>query len=126
MNTRLVWHMETSGSFTPHQIGFCKNRSTLDPILKLSNQIQQGFAKQRQTIGVFFGLVDLEKVCDTTGSDSINFVAPPAQIKLYEGNKLVLIATKEEAIPSLSLFARYKPVTIITLPTSNLPSPPQL
>ena len=63
INTRLVWYLESNGLLSPYQFGFRKNRSTLDPLLRLSNQIQQGFAKQCQTIGVFF---DLEKAYDTT------------------------------------------------------------
>lgn len=63
INTRLVWHLETKGLISPFQFGFRKNCSTLDPLLRLTNQIQQGFAKKCQTIGVFF---DLEKAYDTT------------------------------------------------------------
>ena len=63
INTRLVWYLETEGLLSPFQFGFRKNRSTLDPLLQLSNQIQQGFASKCQTIGVFF---DLEKAYDTT------------------------------------------------------------
>ena len=37
----------------------------------------------------------------------------------YEGNRLVLVATEEYVIPSLPLFARYRPVPFITLPTST-------
>ena len=63
INARLVWHLEKNGLLSNFQFGFRKGRSTLDALLKLSNQIQQGFAKQCQTIGVFF---DLEKAYDTT------------------------------------------------------------
>ena len=63
INTRLVWYLESEGKLSPYQFGFRKNRSTLDPLLRLSNQIQQGFSKQCQTIGIFF---DLEKAYDTT------------------------------------------------------------
>ena len=63
VNSRLVWHLEAHNLLSPVQFGFRKNRSTLDPLLRLSNQIQQGFASQCQTIGVFF---DLEKTYDTT------------------------------------------------------------
>ena len=45
INTRLVWHLEAKGLISPYQFGFRKNRSTLDPLLRLSDQIQQGFAK---------------------------------------------------------------------------------
>ena len=63
INIRLIWHLESKGLISPCQFGLRKNRSTLDPLLRLTNQIQQGFAKQCQTIGVFF---DLEKAYDTT------------------------------------------------------------
>ena len=68
INTRLVWHLETKELLSPFQFGFRKNRSTLDPLWRLSNQIQQGFVKQCQTIGVFF---DLEKAYDTTWRQGI-------------------------------------------------------
>ena len=58
INIRLVWHLESKGLISPCQFGFRKKRSTLDPLLRLTNQIRQGFAKRCQTIGVFF---DLEK-----------------------------------------------------------------
>ena len=63
INTRLVWHLENKELLSPFQYGFRKNRCTLDPLLRLSNQVQQGFVNQCQTIGVFF---DLEKAYDTT------------------------------------------------------------
>ena len=63
LNSCLVWHLETHNLLSPVQFGFRKSRSTLDPLLRLSNQIQQGFVNQCQTIGVFF---DLEKAYDTT------------------------------------------------------------
>ena len=68
VNARLVWYLEKNGLLSPFQYGFRKNRSTLDPLLRLSNQIQQGFALKRQTIGVFF---DLEKAYDTTWRQGI-------------------------------------------------------
>ena len=63
INTRLVWHLEANGLLSNFQFGFRKGRATVDALLNLTNQIQQGFAKQHQTIGVFF---DLEKAYDTT------------------------------------------------------------
>ena len=63
INSRLIWYLESKNLLSPHQYGFRKNRSTLDPLLKLTNQIQQGFATGKQTIGVFF---DMEKAYDTT------------------------------------------------------------
>ena len=63
INARLVWYLESKNMLSPFQFGFRKNRSTLDPLLRLSNQIQQGFADECQTTGVFF---DLQKAYDTT------------------------------------------------------------
>ena len=68
INVRLVWYLEKNNLISPFQFGFRKNRSTLDPLLRLSNQIQQGFASQKQTVGVFF---DLEKAYDTTWRQGI-------------------------------------------------------
>ena len=62
VNSRLVWHLENNGLLSV-QFGFRRNRSTMDPLLRLSAQIQQGFSNRCQTIGVFF---DLEKAYDTT------------------------------------------------------------
>ena len=47
---------------------------------------------------------------------------PSAQVRLYKGNRFVLIATKAEVNPSLNLFARYKCVPLITLPSLLPPS----
>ena len=69
VNSCLVWHLEAHNLLSPVQFSFRKNRSTLDPLLRLSNQIQQGFVNQCQTIGVFF---DLETAYDTTWCHGVN------------------------------------------------------
>ena len=61
INTRLMWYLEKNKCLASVQYGFRKNRSTLDPLLRLSNHIQQGFVAHKQTIGVFF---DMEKAYD--------------------------------------------------------------
>ena len=63
INTRLVWFLESRNVLSNRQFGFRKNRSTLDPLLFLTREIQNAFAVQGQAIGVFF---DLEKAYDTT------------------------------------------------------------
>ena len=63
VNGRLVWYLESKNYLSPRQFGFRKNRSTLDPLLMLSREVQNALGNQNQTIGVFF---DLEKAYDTT------------------------------------------------------------
>ena len=63
VNTRFVWLLETKGLISDNQFGFRKNRSTLDPLMVLSRDIEKSFALGKQVIGVFF---DLEKAYDTT------------------------------------------------------------
>ena len=63
VNNRLVWYLESKNLLSNRQFGFRKNRSTIDPLLILSREVQNAFANQRQVIGVIF---DLEKTYDTT------------------------------------------------------------
>ena len=63
VNTRLVWYLESKNLLSNRQFGFRKNRSTIDPLMMLTREIQNAFAVQNQTIAVFF---DLEKAYDTT------------------------------------------------------------
>ena len=68
INTRLVWHLETKELLSPFQFGFRKNRSTLDPLWRISNQIKQSFVKQCQIISVF---IDLKRAYNTTWRQGI-------------------------------------------------------
>ena len=68
VNNRLIWYLESKNLLSNRQFGFRKNRSTLDPMLMLSREIQNAFANQNQVVGVFF---DLEKAYDTTWRDGI-------------------------------------------------------
>ena len=119
VNTRLVWHLETKELLSPFQFGFRKNRCTLDPLMRLSNQIQQGFVKQCQTIGVFF---DLEKAYDTTWrfgilkkihnigikGNMINFIRSflsERYIKVRVGNTLSKSFLQEEGVPQGSVLS---------------------
>ena len=63
INARLVWHLEYKNLLFNRKFGFRKNHSTVDPLMILSQEIQNAFAIQNQTIAVFF---DLEKAYDTT------------------------------------------------------------
>ena len=63
INNRLVWYLESRGLLSNRQFGFRKFRSTMDPLLMISREIQNALAVRNQTIAVFF---DLEKAYDTT------------------------------------------------------------
>ena len=58
VNARLVWYLESKNLLSNRQFGFRKNRSTIDPLMFLTREIQNAIALQSQTIAVFF---DLEK-----------------------------------------------------------------
>ena len=63
INARLTWILESRELLSNRQFGFRKSRSTLDPLLLITREIQNAFAVRNQTIAVFF---DLEKAYDTT------------------------------------------------------------
>ena len=119
INTRLVWYLESNSLLSPYQFGFRKNRSTLDPLMNLTNQIQQGFVKQQQTIGVFF---DLEKAYDTTWRFGIikqlhkmgirgkmirfiNSFLSERFIKVKIGNRISKAFPQEEGVPQGSILS---------------------
>ena len=62
VNTRLQWHMEKSGSYSPTQAGFRSGRSTEDPLVDLDHQIRSTLVNRKVTIAVFF---DLKSAFDT-------------------------------------------------------------
>ena len=68
VNTRLMWYMEENNILSPTQSGARKNRSTLDSLASLENQIKEGFLVKKMTVAVFF---DIEKAYDTTWRYSI-------------------------------------------------------
>ena len=119
INYRLVWFLEKNNLISPNQFGFRKNRSTLDPILRLSNQIQQGFVEKKQTVGVFF---DLEKAYDTTWQLGIikqlqKFGVKGNMMKFIKaflserflrvrvGNKMSSLYKQEEGVPQGSVLS---------------------
>ena len=91
----------------------------MEPLLRLFNQIQQGFANQCQTIGVFF---DLEKAYDTTWhhdvikqlqtmevkGNMIRFIRSflsDRSIKVRVGNTLSFSFKLEEGVPQSSVLS---------------------
>ena len=58
---RLMWFLETKGLLNHNQSGFRKNRSCLDQIMRLQDDINKSIHTKGHTIGIF---VDLEKAFD--------------------------------------------------------------
>ena len=56
INARLVWYLDAKNLLSNRQFGFRKNKSTIDPMMILSREIQNAFAVQNQTVTVFFYL----------------------------------------------------------------------
>ena len=50
VNARLVWYLESKNLLSNRQFGFRKNRSTNDPLIFLTREVQNAFAMQSQTI----------------------------------------------------------------------------
>ena len=63
INKRLVWFLENNHCISDYQFGFRKFKSTTDPLIRISTDIQNGFVRSQHTIAVFF---DLQKAYDTT------------------------------------------------------------
>ena len=61
VNSRLVWFLESTGSFSRRQFGFRQNLCTIDPLTFLKRFIQTGFIENKQAFAVFF---DLQKAYD--------------------------------------------------------------
>ena len=114
-----MWYLEKENLLSGVQFGFRKDRSTLDPLLRLSTQIQQGFSDRLQTIGVFF---DLEKAYDTTWrygiikqlydkgirGNMIRFIdsfLTERLIKVRVGNTLSDLYELEEGVPQGSVLS---------------------
>ena len=68
VNMRLMWYIEENNILSPTQSGARRNRSTLDSLGSLENQIKEGFLLKKITVAVFF---DIEKAYDTTWRYSI-------------------------------------------------------
>ena len=82
VNTRLQWHMEKTGSYSPTQYGFRPGRSTEDPLVNFDNQIRSSLVNRKVTVAVFF---DLKNAFDTINHDHILLKLTKAGIK---GNML--------------------------------------
>lgn len=65
---RMMWTIENKYLLDKHQSGFRKGRSTIDNILRLQQEILDGFTMRQYTVCVFF---DIEKAFDHISKESI-------------------------------------------------------
>ena len=63
VNNRLVWFLEKNKLIATVQSGFCKQRGTLDHLVRFETFIREVFIKKEHVVFVFF---DLESAYDTT------------------------------------------------------------
>lgn len=52
INTRLTWHLEIRNFLSPHKFGFRKNRSAIDPLIKIHTDICEALEKKKFINGV--------------------------------------------------------------------------
>jgi hypothetical protein len=62
VNSRLVWLLEGRGLLSNIQCGFRRNRSSVDHLVSLEEQIRQAFLTKQLLVAVFF---DIERAYDT-------------------------------------------------------------
>lgn len=56
INNRLYWHIDTKNIIPAFQIGFKRNRSTIDHIISLESYINLGFNNKEDTYSIFLDL----------------------------------------------------------------------
>ena len=70
LTNRLSHYLETNDLLTIHQSGFRKNRSTIDQIIKLQNDIKKAKHQHKHLLAVF---LDFEKAFDLMWTDGLLF-----------------------------------------------------
>ena len=65
-NKRLVWYLEKEKKIDDRQLGFRKQRSTVNPISKITAKVLDGFRRKEETAAIFF---DIEKNYDKVNRD---------------------------------------------------------
>ena len=63
INNRLTYTIEKTNLISPHQYGFRKNRSTIDPLVRLHTDLCKTFVDKNYLVAIFF---DINKAYDRT------------------------------------------------------------
>ncbi|NQY31272.1 MAG: RNA-directed DNA polymerase, partial [Flavobacteriaceae bacterium] len=67
---RLYWIVETCNLLSDVQCGFRKRKSTIEPLIRLTQDIHRGFSTKSHTFSVF---LDISKAYDTVWKDGLKF-----------------------------------------------------
>ena len=68
MNARLMWCLESECNLSDVQCGFCKNRPTVDHLVRFETFVREAFITKEHAVAIF---IDLEKAYDTTWKNGI-------------------------------------------------------
>lgn len=70
INARLQWHLDKINAIPKQQIGFRRNCSTSDHLIRLETAVKKGFNNSESTFGIF---LDLTKAYDLTWVEALLF-----------------------------------------------------
>ena len=70
ISNRLCWFLERNKLFNKNQSGFRRNRSCMDQIMKLQDDINKTLRNKGHTVGIF---IDIEKAFDMIWKDGLLF-----------------------------------------------------
>ena len=103
INARLYWWLEKSKTINPNQAGFRSGRQTIDQLIRLTQQVADGFQDGEHTAAVF---VDLQQAYDHVWKQGLLFKMQKLEIQgnMYHWIKSFLqersIATKVNGVLS--------------------------
>ena len=89
INARLYWWLEKTKSLNPSQSGFRRGRQTIDQLIRLTQQVADGFQEKEHTAAVF---VDLQQAYDHVWRQGLLFKMQKLGIQgnMYEWIKAFL------------------------------------
>jgi hypothetical protein len=135
LNYRINWHLETRNLLQPTQAGFRPNRSTIDQIISLENDVMTGFSNKLPAYAVF---LDIAKAFARTSTNGglfkignlgingnilkwIKSVLTGRTAKVRVGNQLSDPRNLTNCVPQGAVLSP----TLFNVMMSDLPTPPQ-
>jgi ribonuclease HI len=68
IKTRLSWFLERYKLLSVTQSGFRKKRCTIDQLIKLENEVKEGFVKKKKTVAIFLDMSKAYDICWREGA----------------------------------------------------------